>query len=69
MAFDDARTLNCYKRRTFILLSMSGRLTKQVVCFNSFCGLRLVDFDPFWLSFLIHKLGVPLLLLYIKTNC
>ena len=44
MAFDNARTLNCYKLRTFILLSMNGCLRKQVVHFNSFYGLRLVDF-------------------------
>ena len=71
MAFDSARTLhvNCYKVRTFTLLSMSGSLRKQVIYFNSFYGLRLVDFNPFWFLFLIHKVGVPLLLLYIKTNC
>ena len=45
---------------------MSG---KQVVYFNSFHGLILVDFDPFWFLFLIHKVGVLLLLLYIKINC
>ena len=47
MAFDNARTLNCYKLRTFILISMSKHLRKQVVHFNIFYGLRLVDFDPF----------------------
>ena len=51
------------------LLSKSGRLRTGVVYFNSFYGLRLVDFNPFWFFFLIHKLGVPLLLLFIKTNC
>ena len=40
-----------------------------VVYFNSFYGLRLVDFDPFWFLFPIHKVRVPLLLLYMKTNC
>ena len=48
---------------------MSGCLRKQVVYFNSFYGLRLVDFDPFWSLLPIHKVEVPLLLLYIKTNC
>ena len=48
MAFDNARILNCYKLRAFILLSMSGCLKKQVVYLNSFHGLRLVDLDPFW---------------------
>ena len=47
MAFDNARIINCYKLRAFILLSMSGCLKKQVVYFNSFYGLRLDDFDPF----------------------
>ena len=69
MAFDNARTPNCYKLRTLILLSMSGCLRKQLIYFNSFCGLRLVDFDLSWFLFLIHKVGVPFLLLYIKTNC
>ena len=69
MAFDNARILNCYKLRAFILLLMSGCLKKQVVYFNSFHGLRLVDFDPFWFLFPIHKVGVPSLPLYIKTNC
>ena len=41
-----------------------------VVYFNSFYSLRfIVDFDPFWFLFPIHMVGVPLLLLYIKTNC
>ena len=48
---------------------MRGCLRKQVVYFNSFYGLRLVDFDPFWYLLPIHKVEVPLLLLYIKTNC
>ena len=39
-----------------------------VVYFNSFYGLRLVDFDPFWFLFPIHKVEVPLLLLYMNTN-
>ena len=69
MAFDNARILNCYKLRAFILLLMSGCLKKQVVYFNSFHGLRLVDFDPFQFLFPIHKVGVPSLPLYIKTNC
>ena len=69
MAFDNARILNCHKLRAFILLSMSGCLKKQVVYLNSFHGLRLVDFDPFWFLFPIHKVGVPSLPLYIKTNC
>ena len=69
VAFSNARTLNCYKLRTFILLSMSGRLRKQVVYFNSFYGLRLVDFNPLWFLFLIHKVEMPLLLFYVKTNC
>ena len=47
---------------------MSGCLRKQKVYFNSFYGLRLVDFDPVWLLFPIHKAGVPLLPLYIKAN-
>ena len=47
---------------------MSGCFRKQVIYFNSFDGLRLVDFDPFWLLFPIHKVGVPLLLLYIKNK-
>ena len=54
MAFDNARTLNCYKLRTFVLLSMSI-YRKQVVYFESFHGRRLVDFDPVWFLFLIHK--------------
>ena len=29
------------------MLSMSGRLRKEVVYLNSFYGLRLKDFDPF----------------------
>ena len=69
MAFDNARILNCYKLRAFILLSMSGCLKKQEVYFNSFHGLRLVDLDSFWFLFPIHKVGVPSLPLYIKTNC
>ena len=70
MAFDNARILNCYKLRAFILLSICECLKKkQVVYFNSFHGLRLVDFNPFWFLFQIHKLGVPSLPLYIKTNC
>ena len=69
MAFDNARILNCYKLRAFILLSMSGCLKKQVVYFNSFHSLRLVDLDPFCFLFPIHKVGVPSLPLYIKTNC
>ena len=69
MAFDNARILNCYKLMAFILLLMSRSLKKQVVYFNSFHGLRLVDFDPFWFLFPIHKVGVPSLPLYIKTNC
>ena len=69
MTFDNAQILNCYKLRAFILLSMSGCLKKQVVYFNSFHGLRLVDFDPFWFLFPIHKVGVPSLPLYIKTEC
>ena len=48
---------------------MSGCLRKQVVYFNSFHGLRLVNFDPLWFLFPIHKVGVPSLPLYIKTNC
>ena len=66
MAFDNARILNCYKLRAFMLLSMSGCLKKQVVYFNSFHGLRLVDFDPFWFLFPIYKVGVPSLPSYIK---
>ena len=69
MAFDNARILNCYKLRAFILLLMSRCLKKQVVYFNSFHGLRLVNFDPFWFLFPIHKVGVPSLPLNIKTNC
>ena len=66
MAFENAQTLNCYKLSAFILLSMSGC---EVVYFNSFHGLRLVDFDLFGFLFPIHKEGVPLLLLYMKINC
>ena len=51
MAFDNAGILNCYKLRAFMLLSMSGCLKKQVVYFNSFHGLILVDFDQFWFLF------------------
>ena len=69
MAFDNVRILNCFKLRAFILLSMSGCLKKQVVYFNSFHGFRLVDFNTVWFLFPIHKVGVPLLPLYIKTNC
>ena len=29
----------------------------------------LVDLDPVWFLFPIHKVGVPSLPLYIKTNC
>ena len=47
MAFVNARTLNCYELRKFIFLSMSGRLRKEVVYFNNFCGLILIGFDPF----------------------
>ena len=65
--FDNARILNCHKVRAFILLSMNGCLKKQVVYFNSFHGLRLVA--AFWFLFPIHKVGVPSLPLYIKTNC
>ena len=43
----NAGTLNCYKLRTFVLLEMSGCLSKQVVYFDSFHGFRLVDFNPF----------------------
>ena len=50
MAFDNARILNCYKLRAFLLLSMSG-------CFHGL-RLQLVDFDPFWFLFPIHKVGV-----------
>ena len=63
MAFDNARTLNCYELRTLTLLSMSGRLRKQVVYSNSFYGWRLVGFSSFWFLFPIHKVGVLLLLL------
>ena len=45
--YDNARTLNCYKLRTFVLLRMSGCLSKQVVYFDSFCGFGLVDLNPF----------------------
>ena len=69
MAFDNARILNCYKLRAFILQSMSEFLKKQVVYFNSFHGLRLVDFDPLWFLLPIYKVGVPSLPLFIKTNC
>ena len=69
MAFDNAGILNCYKLRAFMLLSMSGCLKKQVVYFNSFHGLILVDFDQFWFLFPIYKVGAPSLPLYIKTNC
>ena len=66
MAFDDARTLNCStkagahnltkdKGHSYCYQSMSGRLIKQVVYFNSFNGLRLVDFDSFWFLFLIPR--------------
>ena len=68
MAFDKARTLNCYELRTFILLSMRGRLRNELVYFNNFCGLILIGFDPFWFLILIHKLGVPSLLLFIKNK-
>ena len=34
---------------------MSGCLRKQVVYFDSFHGLRSVDFDPVWFLFLKHK--------------
>ena len=61
-------TLNCYKLRTFILLSNSGCLRKQLFYFNSFYGLRMADFDPFCFLFLIHKVGMPLLLRCMKTN-
>ena len=49
MAFlcDNGGTLNCYKLRIFVLLKMSGCLSKQVVYFDSFHGFRLVDFNPF----------------------
>ena len=49
MAFlwDNTGTLNCYKRRTFVLLKMSGCVRKQVVYFDGFHGFRLVDFNPF----------------------
>ena len=49
MAFlcDNTGTLNCYKLRTFVLLEMSGCLSKQVVYFDSCHGFRLVDFNPF----------------------
>ena len=57
-----------YWGHLYSVLSMSGRLRKQVYYFNSFYGLRLVDFEPFWFLFLIHKVGVPLLLLYIKLK-
>ena len=53
--------VNCYKLRIFILLSMSGCLRKQIIYFNSFYGLKLVDFEPVWCLFPIHKAGVPLL--------
>ena len=69
MAFDNVRILNCYKLRAFILVSMSGCFKKQVVYFNSFHGLRLVDFNTVWFLFPIHKVGVPSQPLYIKTNC
>ena len=69
MAFDNARILNCYKLRAFILPSMSGCLKKQEVYFNNFYGFRFVDFDPFWFLFPTHKVGLPSLPLYIKTNC
>ena len=61
MAFlcDNAGTLNCYKLRTFVLLKMGGCLSKQVVYFDSFRGLRLVDLNPFKFLFPIHKMGVP----------
>ena len=64
MALDNARMLNCYKLRAFMLLSMSGCLKKQLVYFNSLHGLILVDFDQFWFLFPIHKVGVPSLPLY-----
>ena len=48
-----------YKLRTFVLLKMSGCLRKQVVYFDSFHGFRLVDSNPFWFLFPIHKVGVP----------
>ena len=38
---------------------ISGCLRKQVVYFDSFHGFRLVDFNPFWFLFPIHKIGVP----------
>ena len=44
---DNAGTLNCYNLRTFVLLKMSGCLSKQVVYFDSFHGFRLVVFNPF----------------------
>ena len=69
MAFGNARILNCYKLRAFMLLSMSGCLKTQVVYFNSFHDLILVDFDQFWFLFPIHKVGLPSWALYIKTNC
>ena len=63
-------TLNCFKLRTlYIAIKLGGCFTKQAVYFNSFFGARLVDLDPFWFLFLISKAGVPLLLLYMKTNC
>ena len=60
MAFlcDNAGTLNCYKLRTFVLLKMSGCLSKQAVYFDSFRRFRLVDLNPFLFLFPIHKIGV-----------
>ena len=57
MAFDNAQTLNCYKLRAFILLSMSG-YHKTSSLFQQFSRLaftKFVDFDPFWFLFPIHN--------------
>ena len=49
MAFlcDNGGTLKCYKLRTFVLLKISGCLSKLIVYFDSFHGFRLLDFNPF----------------------
>ena len=63
MAFDNVRTLNCYKlsQERMIITEWASQKTNSL--FTAFISFHFGSYFP------IHNVGVPLLLLYIKTNC
>ena len=70
MAFENVRLpLNCHELRTSTADSIAINEWTSLKT-SIFYGLRLIDFNPFWFLFPVHKVHVvvPLLLLYTYKN-